>query len=198
MKKNYFILALLCQLLSTITAQTETTIRGYSLIPNEETMQLLNSAEYIFEGVKTEWKCYYNADSSKIYTSSKTLVEKVYKGNLVEGQIVEQIREGGLVGNDFQEGRGPKLGYKHSYIFLCKKTIYTPLTNQGYDVPVKLSLVGEKGYLDYAGIRDFEMFGLNHRCFKTKKDFEDLLLKVEGNTLSKKSTDSTTTEPKKR
>jgi hypothetical protein len=187
MKKTSFILLVLCALLSTINAQTPTSIYGFSLLPNEQTMQSINAGEYIFEGEKIDAKSYYNSDSSKIYTSIKVKVNAIYKGNLTEGEVIELIVEGGTIGLDERVNRhgGPGTGMRSPYILFCKKLAKLPVSNQAYNLPVKISYVNSRSYLVY-GEYELKMLGLNNIGFKTKQDVENLLLKVPGVTLPQK------------
>jgi hypothetical protein len=51
-----------------------------------------------------------------------------------------------------------------------------------------MSYVNSRSYLVYGDDSDLEMYGLNYIGFKTKQDVENLLLKVPGVILPKKST----------
>lgn len=197
MKKNSFLLLVLCTLLSTINAQTPLqTSSGWNLTPDEKTMQILNSAEYIFEGENVESVSYFSKDSSKKYLFTKIKVITVYKGSLKEGEFIELYEErmntdpfkGGKVYHDLHY---PSVGKGERYILFCKKTSVTPITNPTYNLPVKLSYVSNKGYIEYAEDSDITMFGLNHIGFKSKQDFENLLLKINGVTIPKKKVQTT-------
>ncbi len=188
MKKISLLFLIVLGLWSNANAQNPNQSRsGRNLIPNEQTMQTINAAEYIFEGEILEDKSYYNKDSSKMYTSNKVKVNAVYKGNLTEGQIVEQIEEGGTIGLDERVNRhGISVGYREPYILFCKKLTKLPVPNQAYNLPVKMSYVNNRSCLEYADESDITMFGLNHIGFKTKEDVESLLLKVPGVSIPQK------------
>jgi hypothetical protein len=186
MKKISFILLVLYSLLSTISAQTSK--YGYYLHPDKKSMEIINSAEYIFEGEAIEDKSYYNKDSSRMFTSVKVKVNAVYKGNLTEGEIIELVEEGGTIGLD--ERVDPRYstssGYRTPYILLCNKVLKLPVANKAYNLPVKLHYVSGEGHIEYVDNPDAVMVGLNKIQFKTKEDVENLLLKVPGVTLPPK------------
>ena len=153
-------------------------------------MQIINSAEYIFEGEAIEAKSYYNTDSSRMFTSIKIKVNGIYKGNLTEGEIIELVEEGGTIGLDerIDPNYSTSSGYRTPYILFCKKTVKLPVPDKAYNLPVKLHYVSNEGHLEYFDVdmTDVAMFGLNKIQFKTKEDVENLLLKVPGVTLPKK------------
>lgn len=176
MKKTVLIFALLfCSLF------TKTHAQFYE--PDAETLQLLNSADYIFEGMVLDDKSYYNDDKTKIFTTSKVTITKVYKGDLKEG-TVELISEGGRIGLDERIERGViSPGYKESAIFLCKKSAFKSASKETFDNTIKLDLLNKyANCLLYSESTQpkFELFGLNEIYFKTKQDFENFLLKVKG------------------
>jgi hypothetical protein len=154
---------------------------GWNLTPNESTIQILNAAEYIFEGEKIESRSYYNKDSSMIYTSSKVKVSAVYKGNLTEGQIIELIEGGGAIGLDNRIDKHNKIsvGYRKPYLLFCRKTAVLPISDKAYNWALQLNYIS-KGYVKYAEDSDIAMFGLNRIGFKTKQDLDALLLKIPG------------------
>ena len=172
MKKTTLILALLfCSLF------TKTHAQFYK--PNAETLELLNSADYIFEGMVLDSKSYYNADKTKNFISERVNITKVYKGDLKEGTVefVEEIEIGIDEFNFFL----PQ--FRASAIFLCKKSAFKSTSKEVFDNTIKLDFLNDyTSCLLYSESEQpkFELWGLNQINFKTKQDFENFLLNVKG------------------
>lgn len=191
MQRILFITFLICTLWANVHAQREVRYPPLINTVEKEDMKLLNSAEYIFEGEILSSKCYYNADSSEIFTWWKVNVTSIYKGlNLKEGTI-EFIREGGRMGLDDRVDihASAHFSYGTKYVFLCKKVTLPSQSKEFFDNTLKINLINEStGFLVFnKNVLGFaELFGLNGVYFKTQKDFEKVLKKVKGVKIPKK------------
>ena len=189
MRKITLCLFLICSLFVNLNAQNKRIFRE----PDQKSMAILNSAEFIFEGILLSGKCYYNADSTKIYTSWKVNITNIYKGRALKEGTVEFVLEGGRIGMDerYNINGVPPASFGKPFIFLCKKTPLGSMVEETYDNPLKLDFANPvTGYVLYVENLEItegrEMHGLNDVYFKTKQDFENTIKKVSGVRISKK------------
>jgi len=97
--------------------------------------KVVDRAAYIFEGEVFEYKCYYNADSTFVYTEHTVQISQIFKGQdqLSCGQV-NIITQGGEIDDlivDLSHNIGFRLNFKT--IFFCIKNRFPYLLNNSTD-----------------------------------------------------------------
>lgn len=145
MKRQLFSLLLFC-IPILISAQCRP---SYKHLPEEEkqrrSAEVINNAEFIFEGTPIDWESYYGPDSNQIYTIINFKMFHTYKGGGErQEKVVKVIQRGGTVGDKYIQGdRGFTRNIK--YILFCNSNILPIKNNADVDnIPI-LNIYGN-GY----------------------------------------------------